>query len=118
MPRGELAEPSAKPLESESWAGCVDAVGGAMLSRVVKQLKYRCAVAVVGNAGGVEVPLSVIPLLLRGVSLLGIDSVLQPFEARRARLGPAGARPRPRQARGDGAAGDARRGAGARARRS
>ena len=83
VPRAELAEPSSKPLESESWAGCVDAVGGAMLSRVVKQLKYRCAVAVVGNAGGVEVPLSVIPLLLRGVSLLGIDSVLQPFAARR-----------------------------------
>ena len=53
-----------------------------MLSRVVKQLKYRCAVAVVGNAGGVDVPLSIIPFLLRGVSLLGIDSVLQPYEAR------------------------------------
>ena len=54
-----------------------------MLSRVTKQLKYRSAVAVVGNAGGVDVPLSVIPFLLRGVSLLGIDSVLQPYEARR-----------------------------------
>ena len=54
-----------------------------MLSRVTKQLKYRAAAAVVGNAGGVDVPLSVIPFLLRGVSLLGIDSVLQPYEARR-----------------------------------
>jgi acrylyl-CoA reductase (NADPH) len=53
-----------------------------MLSRVTKQLKYRCAAAAVGNAGGVDVPLSIIPFLLRGVSLLGIDSVLQPFEAR------------------------------------
>ena len=53
-----------------------------MLSRVMKQLKYRAAAAAVGNAGGVEVPMSVIPFLLRGVSLLGIDSVLQPFAAR------------------------------------
>ena len=82
VPRAELAEAGAKPLESETWAGCVDAVGGAMLARVTKQLKYRAAVAVVGNAGGVEVPLSVIPFLLRGVSLIGIDSVLQPYEAR------------------------------------
>ena len=73
-----------------------------MLSRVMKQLKYRCATAAVGNAGGVEVPLSIIPFLLRGVSLLGIDSVLQPFASRAGRLGAAGARPRPRQARRDG----------------
>ena len=68
-----------------------------MLARVTKQLKYRCAAAAVGNAGGVDVPLSIIPFLLRGVSLLGIDSVLQPFESRRAGLGAAGARPRPRR---------------------
>ncbi len=83
VPRAELAEPSARLLESETWAGCVDAVGGSVLARVAKQLKYRCSVAVVGNAGGVEVPLTVIPLLLRGVNLLGIDSVLQPYDARR-----------------------------------
>ena len=82
VPREALAEPGAKPLESETWEGCVDAVGGAMLARVVKQLRYRCAVAVVGNAGGVETPLNVIPLLLRGVSLLGIDSVMQPHATR------------------------------------
>lgn len=82
LPRAEIAEPIARPLESETWAGAIDTVGGAMLSRVVKQLKYRSAVACVGNAGGVDVPLSVIPLLLRGVSLIGIDSVLQPFAAR------------------------------------
>ncbi len=83
VPRADLAEPIARPMESEAWAGAVDAVGGAMLSRVTKQLKYRAAVAAVGNAGGVDVPLSVIPFLLRGISLLGIDSVLQPFAARR-----------------------------------
>lgn len=80
--REELAEPGSRPLDSETWAGCVDAVGGAVLARVTKQLKYRAAVAAVGNAGGVDVPLSIIPFLLRGVSLLGIDSVLQPFENR------------------------------------
>lgn len=82
VPRAELAEPSTRPLESETWAGCVDAVGGVMVSRVLKQLKYRCAVAAVGLAGGADVPLSIVPFLLRGVSLLGIDSVLQPYEAR------------------------------------
>lgn len=82
LPRGDLAEVSAKPLESETWAGCVDAVGGVMVSRVLKQLKYRCAVAAVGLAGGVDVPLSIVPFLLRGVSLLGIDSVLQPYDNR------------------------------------
>jgi len=84
VPRGDVAEAGSKPMESETWAGCVDAVGGAMLARVTKQLKYRGAVAAVGNAGGLDVPLSIIPFLLRGVSLLGIDSVLQPFEARQA----------------------------------
>jgi acrylyl-CoA reductase (NADPH) len=82
VPRAELGEAIARPLESEAWAACVDAVGGAVLSRVMKQLKYRCAAAAVGNAGGADVPLSVIPFLLRGVSLLGIDSVLQPYESR------------------------------------
>ena len=51
-----------------------------MLARVLKQLKYRCAVAAVGNAGGADVPLTIMPFLLRGVSLLGIDSVLQPYD--------------------------------------
>jgi acrylyl-CoA reductase (NADPH) len=82
VPRDEIAEPIKRPLESENWTGCVDAVGGAMLSRVMKQLKYRCAAAAVGNAGGVDVPMSIIPFLLRGVSLLGIDSVLQPYDKR------------------------------------
>jgi acrylyl-CoA reductase (NADPH) len=84
VPRAELAEVVAKPMESESWAGCVDAVGGAMLARVLGQLKHRCSVAVVGNAGGIEVPAKVIPFLLRGVNLLGIDSVLSPIPEREA----------------------------------
>ena len=82
VPRAELAEETRRPLEAETWAGCVDAVAGPVLARVLKQLKYRAAAAAVGNAGGADVPMSVIPFLLRGVSLLGIDSVLQPYERR------------------------------------
>lgn len=82
VPRGSLAEPTERPMESETWTGCVDAVGGAVLARVTKQLKYRGAVAAVGNAGGADVVLSIIPFLLRGINLLGIDSVLQPHDAR------------------------------------
>ena len=78
----ELAEPAARALESETWAGCVDAVGGAVLARVTQAAQVRCAAAAVGNAGGADVPLSIIPFLLRGVSLLGIDSVLQPYASR------------------------------------
>jgi len=71
-----------RPLESESWGGCVDAVGGAMLARVLGQLAYGASAAAVGLAGGAQLPATVIPFLLRGVNLLGIDSVMQPFDAR------------------------------------
>lgn len=78
VPRDELAEAPTRPLDSETWAGCVDAVGGAMLARVLTQMKYGCSVAAVGLAGGPKLPATVIPFLLRGVNLLGIDSVMQP----------------------------------------
>ena len=84
VPRADLAETVKRPLESETWAGCVDAVGGAMLARVLGQLKYGASAAAVGLAGGTALPASVIPFLLRGVNLLGIDSVLCPY-ARRVR---------------------------------
>jgi acrylyl-CoA reductase (NADPH) len=84
VPRAELAETVAKPLESEAWAGCVDAVGGAMLARVLGQLRHRGSAAAVGNAGGVQLPATVIPFLLRGVNLLGIDSVQSPIPEREA----------------------------------
>lgn len=80
--RDELATGSKKPLESEAWAGCVDAVGGSLLARVIGQLKYGASVAAVGLAGGAKLETSVIPFLLRGVNLLGIDSVMQPFQSR------------------------------------
>ena len=82
LPRAELAETVGRPLEAETWAGCVDAVGGAMLARVLGQVAYGGSVAAVGLAGGPNLPASVIPFLLRGVNLLGIDSVMQPYEAR------------------------------------
>jgi len=82
VPRAELAEVSKRPLEAEAWAGCIDAVGGAMLARVLGQMKYRGSVAAVGLAGGAGLPASVIPFLLRGVNLLGIDSVLCPMPQR------------------------------------
>jgi len=84
VPRADLAETVKRPLETETWAGCVDAVGGAMLARVLGQMKYRASVAAVGNAGGVAVPASVIPFILRGVNLLGIDSVRRPLADRAA----------------------------------
>ncbi|WP_334062463.1 acrylyl-CoA reductase (NADPH) [Limimaricola cinnabarinus] len=82
VPRAELSETTKKPLESERWAACVDAVGGAMLARVLGQMKYGGSVAAVGLAGGADLPAKVIPFLLRGVNLLGIDSVMQPYDNR------------------------------------
>ena len=82
IPREELAETVKRPLESETWAGCIDAVGGAMLARVLGQMKYGASVAAVGLAGGTAVPASVIPFLLRSVNLLGIDTVMLPYGER------------------------------------
>lgn len=80
--REELNQTTKRPLEAETWAGCVDAVGGAMLARVLGQMKYGASVAAVGLAGGADLPATVIPFLLRGVNLLGIDSVMQPYANR------------------------------------
>lgn len=82
VPRADIAETVKRPLESETWAGCIDAVGGAMLARVLGQLKMDASVAAVGNAGGLAVPANIIPFLLRGVSLLGINSVFVPHPRR------------------------------------
>lgn len=82
VPRADLAETVKRPMESEVWAGCIDAVGGAMLARVLGQMKSEAAVAAVGNAGGLQVPANIIPFLLRGVKLLGINSVTVPYARR------------------------------------
>jgi acrylyl-CoA reductase (NADPH) len=80
--REEINETVKRPLEAETWGGCVDAVGGAMLARVLGQMQYGASVAAVGLAGGAALPATVIPFLLRGVNLLGIDSVMQPYDNR------------------------------------
>jgi acrylyl-CoA reductase (NADPH) len=79
--RAVLATPG-KPLQTERWAGVVDAVGGTTLASALAQMKYRGAVAACGLAGGSELNTTVIPFLLRGVNLLGIDSVLSPLPER------------------------------------
>ncbi|MES2435920.1 MAG: MDR family oxidoreductase [Pseudomonadota bacterium] len=84
VPRDQINETVKRPLETELWSGCIDAVGGPMLARVLGQLKYGASIAAVGLAGGSQLPASVIPFLLRGVNLLGIDSVLQPYANRQA----------------------------------
>jgi acrylyl-CoA reductase (NADPH) len=81
--RAQLANPSGKPLESERWAGAVDSVGGTTLASLLTQMKYRGTVAACGLAGGNELKTTVIPFLLRGVKLIGIDSVLCPPAERR-----------------------------------
>jgi acrylyl-CoA reductase (NADPH) len=82
--RAELAKPPARPLDTERWAGAVDAVGSTTLASLLTQLKYGASAAACGLAGGNDLPASVIPFLLRGVNLLGIDSVMCPVERRRA----------------------------------
>ena len=80
--RAALAQPPARPLDRERWAGAIDAVGGTTLATILTQLKYRAGVAACGLAGGSDLPATVIPFLLRGVNLLGIDSVMCPHEER------------------------------------
>jgi len=80
--RGELAEKPTRPLLAERWAGAVDTVGSNTLANVLAQIKYRGSVAACGLAGGNDLPSSVLPFILRGVNLLGIDSVMCPMELR------------------------------------
>jgi acrylyl-CoA reductase (NADPH) len=76
-----LAEPD-KPLETARWAGVVDTVGGAILGKLLRQVAYGGVVTAVGNAAGIALQTNVLPFILRGVSLLGIDSVMQPLPQR------------------------------------
>ncbi len=81
--REEMSEP-ARPLESETWAAAVDTVGSAMLAKVLAQTRYGGVVAACGLAGGVDLPTTVMPFILRGVRLQGVDSVMVPYEVRTA----------------------------------
>jgi len=82
--RSELADRPTRPLLSERWAGCIDAVGSDTLAHVLTEMAYGSSVAACGLAGGNDLPTTVIPFLLRGVNLLGIDSVMCPAGPRQA----------------------------------
>ncbi len=72
-----------RPLEKQRWAGAVDTVGTTMLARVLAEIDYGGSVAACGLAGGVDLPTTVMPFILRGVSLLGVDSVMCPLQRRK-----------------------------------
>jgi acrylyl-CoA reductase (NADPH) len=79
--RREL-EAKPRPLAKERWAAAIDVVGSTTLANVLSMIRYRGAVAACGLAGGMDLPASVAPFILRGVSLLGIDSVMRPLPDR------------------------------------
>ena len=79
--RSELSEPS-RPLGKERWSGAIDSVGSQTLANILSQIKYGGAVSACGLAQGMDLPSTVMPFILRGVSLLGIDSVMAPMNAR------------------------------------
>lgn len=81
--RAELSEPSKRPMLAERWAGVVDAVGGTTLANAIASTRYGGTVAACGLAGGTDLPSSVYPFILRGVTLAGIDSVMAPLAVRR-----------------------------------
>jgi acrylyl-CoA reductase (NADPH) len=83
LERSEVTDAS-KPLRKEAWAGAIDCVGGDILAHVLASLKYGGVVAASGNTGGVALPTTVFPFILRGVGLQGIDSVQCAIERRRA----------------------------------
>src|SRR5215813_12322111 len=82
LDRKELSAPG-KPLARERWAGAVDSVGSTTLANVLAGTRYGGAVAACGLAGGMDLPATVAPFILRAVSLLGIDSVMCPRSIRR-----------------------------------
>jgi acrylyl-CoA reductase (NADPH) len=84
IPRSAVAQPSGKPLESEKWAGAIDSVGGSTMSAILPMMMSHASIASCGLAGGAKFEATVVPFLLRGVNILGIDSVLCPIERRRA----------------------------------
>ncbi|WP_407270269.1 acryloyl-CoA reductase [Radiobacillus sp. PE A8.2] len=82
--REDVLADKIKPLDKQLWAGAVDPVGGQTLAAIVSKLKYGGGVAASGLTGGTQVPTAVFPFILRGVSLLGVDSVYCPMSLRKA----------------------------------
>lgn len=87
LDRSALMTPSGRVLDKEQWVAAIDPVGGQVLGEVLKKVRYGGAVAAIGAAGGPTWDASIIPFILRGISLLGIDSVMQPQAARVAAWG-------------------------------
>jgi acrylyl-CoA reductase (NADPH) len=83
LPRSEVTAESTRPLESGRWAGAIDSVGAPTLPYILRTLRAGGAVAACGNAGGASFATTVLPFILRGVALLGMDSVAVPIEERR-----------------------------------
>lgn len=81
--RDALPLGSTRPLESQRWAAAIDTVGGDLLAAVLRQISYYGAVASCGNAGGTALSTTVLPFILRGIRLIGVESVLCPRERRR-----------------------------------
>jgi acrylyl-CoA reductase (NADPH) len=94
--RAEMLDDPGKVLESSVWGGCIDSVGGALLGRILKQLNYGAGLASLGNAAGAELSGNIMPFLLRGVNVFGIDSVACPMD-KRAEIWAALARDLPKQ---------------------
>ena len=84
IPRQEVLEAGKAPLASQRWAGAVDTVGGAMLASLLKALRYGGTATACGLAGGAELHTTVFPFILRGVKLIGVDSVYCPRDRRLA----------------------------------
>ena len=82
LSREEMTQPP-RPLETQRWAGAVDTVGGVMLARVLAEMAYGGSVAACGLAGGADLPTTVMPFILRNVSLRGVDSVMCPVSRRK-----------------------------------
>lgn len=82
LDRASVSAPSSKPLERQLWAAAVDPVGGATTAFLLQTTRYGGSVAAVGLAGGSDLHTTVFPFILRGVSLLGIDSVYCPMDVR------------------------------------
>ncbi len=82
IPRSELSEAPPRPLDKERWAGALDVVGGATLATVIRQTRYGGTVAACGLVGGTDLPTTVHPFILRGVTLAGVESVRCPIERR------------------------------------
>ena len=82
--REELAAESKRPIESERWAAAIDPVGGSTTAAILRQAKYGGVVALSGLTGGVPVPATVMPFILRGITLAGVESVYYPAEKRAA----------------------------------